>query len=592
MPIPTSIADLSTTAASNSPQGSEPPTEGDNYLRALSAIIKQEHDNLGTASTTSLGAGMVGFLQSGTGAVARTAMEKLREVASVKDFGATGDGSTDDKASIQAAIDAVTGTEPGSSRALFFPSGTYGVSGPVLLPSHILCFGEGMTNTTIKALSSATFSTSQAVVMTAGFAEDADIWDYYSPYPAGLKMGVKIRDLCIDGNRANVANAQGLMIYGGQWQLQNLAVCNTSGHGIWTECGSPISSTSGDDRHDFLNMHEAYADNIYIVNANKHGWLYRGPNDSRIGRVNIKTCGWGAFVQETDSTISVGNLSIDHLHAYSCTCGHANAYMIELATAHARFIYCDSSHKGGVLTTGAVVIGELYGLGNGRVGSVGQGGYWTLKANATVQVAMIRDNGNTNVTSGTLGGSVWINSTECQIAQMRIVESSGTTVAATGVKVDGAMCNIGQGVVENYDMTGGIALQVATSDNMINLLLKGSETGLQYNNSGQSRNQFRLGFNTCTTDIATAAAVGTSDVFQIAGDSGDGTTKYAQANIGRLKLIELSAHPADPISGVAPHVYVKGDKLFAQYNDGGTVRYKYLDLTGTSATWTHTTVAP
>ena len=41
MPIPSSIADLSTTASLNSPSGSDSPTEGDNYIRALSAIIKQ-----------------------------------------------------------------------------------------------------------------------------------------------------------------------------------------------------------------------------------------------------------------------------------------------------------------------------------------------------------------------------------------------------------------------------------------------------------------------------------------------------------------------------------------------------------------------
>lgn len=43
------------------------------------------------------GAEMVGFIQSGTGAVARTAQDKMREVVSVKDFGAlNNDGSTDD----------------------------------------------------------------------------------------------------------------------------------------------------------------------------------------------------------------------------------------------------------------------------------------------------------------------------------------------------------------------------------------------------------------------------------------------------------------------------------------------------------------
>lgn len=39
-------------------------------------------------------------------------------------------------------------------------------------------------------------------------------------------------------------------------------------------------------------------------------------------------------------------------------------------------------------------------------------------------------------------------------------------------------------------------------------------------------------------------------------------------------------------------MYTKGGKLIVQYKDGGTTRYKYLDLTGTGVTWVHTTTAP
>ena len=80
-----------------------------------------------TVTTTAVDAGGVTYTPSGTGAVAATAQTKLRERVSVKDFGAQGDGATDDTAAIQACINA------NQTATIYFPPGTYKCSSAILL---------------------------------------------------------------------------------------------------------------------------------------------------------------------------------------------------------------------------------------------------------------------------------------------------------------------------------------------------------------------------------------------------------------------------------------------------------------------------
>lgn len=75
------------------------------------------------------------FTQAGVGAVTRSSQDKMRDIVSVKDFGALGDGVTDDAASIQKAIDYCLSISGGSK--LIFPMGTYALGSQVNFPKTV-----------------------------------------------------------------------------------------------------------------------------------------------------------------------------------------------------------------------------------------------------------------------------------------------------------------------------------------------------------------------------------------------------------------------------------------------------------------------
>jgi hypothetical protein len=76
---------------------------------------------------------LVSYTPAGTGAVATTVQTKLRETVSVKDFGAVGDGTTDDIT----AFNLATAYASSTSSTLIVPAGIYGISSSWNLLSNI-----------------------------------------------------------------------------------------------------------------------------------------------------------------------------------------------------------------------------------------------------------------------------------------------------------------------------------------------------------------------------------------------------------------------------------------------------------------------
>lgn len=97
-----------------------------------------------TSLAASNGSSLVGFIQTGTGAAATTVQARLRQTLSVKDFGAAGDGTTDDTTAIQNALNEGTG------RSVYFPAGTYRISTTLVVKTSTTLVGDGMNKSIIK----------------------------------------------------------------------------------------------------------------------------------------------------------------------------------------------------------------------------------------------------------------------------------------------------------------------------------------------------------------------------------------------------------------------------------------------------------
>jgi len=78
-----------------------------------------------------------GFIQAGSGAVQRTVESKLQDVVSVKDFGAVGNGVTDDTAAIQAAATAASG-----GALSFEPGADYLITGQITFAADSVVYGN------------------------------------------------------------------------------------------------------------------------------------------------------------------------------------------------------------------------------------------------------------------------------------------------------------------------------------------------------------------------------------------------------------------------------------------------------------------
>lgn len=110
-----------------------------NVVESKTIAVSNLVDSTTLASST--GAAGVGFLQAGTGAVVRTLQSKARDSVSVKDFGAVGDGVTDDAVAVANWLTYIVAND----KSGFVPAGIYCLDSRVATSNcdKLAIYGEG-----------------------------------------------------------------------------------------------------------------------------------------------------------------------------------------------------------------------------------------------------------------------------------------------------------------------------------------------------------------------------------------------------------------------------------------------------------------
>jgi hypothetical protein len=263
------------------------------------------------------GAGVVGI---GAGAYGKDSAPTADQQYNVRDFGAAGDGKTDDTGSLQKALDAARST----GGIVFFPPGVY-LTRRLTLHSRTHLRGSGGDATVLKLAPGA----NTAIIESYRFAEES---------AARSNEGISafsVRDLALDGNRAQGnAVGYGLRIYGYGYELSDVIAFNCGADGIVSDWGTagdlPSPSHQMESRLSGLRSHD----------NGGHGVSFAGPHDSMFLNCLAFKNGGAGFAMTGNS---YGTLMVN-CHAW----GVDQNVSFELAASGIGCVNCYADLDGGI----------------------------------------------------------------------------------------------------------------------------------------------------------------------------------------------------------------------------------------------------
>lgn len=265
-------------------------TDGVNYkfvLKDANDVLIATYDNVtgnGSGILSSLaassGSSLVGFIQTGANAVTQTVQSKLRETVSVKDFGAVGDGTTDDTAAIQAAIDSNSGE-------VYFPPGTYKTTSPLSFSNSVYLRGANKDFSIIRFYSTTAGASCIEATGSRLFIEQLGIFSNSGKSDGNSLNGIKhvnatnnavgycgSKNFRVEGFSGNAIELQRAIFY----RIENVFI-NNCGAGVLVKRNSfGVDSTT------------TVIDNAYISGCTNGVYLDNGA-DHTLQNVICELCG-------------------------------------------------------------------------------------------------------------------------------------------------------------------------------------------------------------------------------------------------------------------------------------------------------------
>lgn len=242
-------------------------------IRNFNDVLIGSYDNVSgiSAITLPVSSSNVSYTPAGTGAVTTTVQDKLQQCVSVLDFGAVGDGVTDDTVAIQTAFDSSAG------KKVYVPKGTYNISDTLQITTQLTVVGDTQGDSVIqKTTTDTAFQLLSQNVKLIRLKINGGVGGDTS---SGIQIGQN------DG-----ANGQGVgYIDAAQCSLQDVFVNDCGKYGIdWQE--GPFV--------EFNNVHcfDATTNNFYVSDKAfdaSHGLWYTNSAGAGADGYSIN---WGAHV--------------------------------------------------------------------------------------------------------------------------------------------------------------------------------------------------------------------------------------------------------------------------------------------------------